>query len=370
MKILHVLAGFHTAGIEQLALQLVSHAPAGIELALLNLNAEVQDFRAPFEAVAAGRPLAFIDWPALDGPALARRTVRLCRRLRPDALMIYPCNRRLLWVALGARLAGVRAMGVHYANPPLSIRQQLLLLLVLGGFSLLGVQAQPCSAALLQASGPLIRALRVGHPIPNGIDTQALAERAAAARRQRAEGSPFTVLMTARLDAIKDQATLIRAFARFHRRVPQSRLLLAGDGPLRGDLEALAAREGLDPATVFLGRRSDVPELLGAADLFAYCTTSAEGAPFALIEAVAAGLPILAAATAACPEILAEGQAGRLLPPAAADPEAVEHWATALEELWQNPAERRRLAAAARQRAAAFDVHTTAATLYGRLAPR
>lgn len=364
MKVLHVLAGFHPAGIEQLALQLVRHAPAGIDLAVLNINGAAQEFRAPFEAVARDRSLSITDWPPLDGPALARRTASFCRQQRPDAVMIYPCNRRLLWVAAGARLAGVGRMGVHYANPPLTTLHHLQVLVVLGCFSLLGVQAQPCSAALLKASGPLIRALPLGRPIPNGIDTTALAALAQASREQRHPEAPFTVLMTARLDAIKDQATLIRAFGRFHRRVPHSRLLLAGDGKLRTRLEQLAASEGLDPTSTVLGRRSDVPELLGSADLFAYSTTSAEGAPFALIEALAAGLPILCTAVAACPEILADGQAGLLLP--AGD---VERWAEALERLWRNDAERTQLAAAARRRAAAFDVHNTATTLYGRLLP-
>lgn len=360
--VLHVLSGFHLAGIEQLALQLVRHAPSEVDLELLNIDALIQDFRESFEAVARDRTLKIYDWPKRDGLVLALCTFRHCRRQRPRSVMIYPCNRRLLWVALGARLAGVKNIGVHYANPPLSLRQHLQWLAVLGCFVLLGVQVMPCSAALLQASGTLIRALPLCRPIPNGVDVASISARAATARHQRLINDPFTVLMTARLDEIKDQATLIAAFAKFHRHVPHSRLLLAGDGPLRHDLEQHAREAGLDPAAIFLGRRSDIPELLGQADLFAYSTTSAEGAPFALIEAVAAGLPILSTAVAACPEILDSGRAGMLLPSA-----AVDLWAEALMELWADPGRRARLAAAARERAEAFDVRTTAATVYGQL---
>ena len=120
-----------------------------------------------------------------------------------------------------------------------------------------------------------------------------------------------------RLDPIKDQSTLLRAFAAA--RVPGWQLQLVGEGPDRPRLEALARELGLNPLQVFLGRRSDIPELLGQADLFAFSTTTSEGFGIVLIEAMAAGLPVIASDVPACREVLFDGAAGELLPPGDVD---------------------------------------------------
>ena len=103
------------------------------------------------------------------------------------------------------------------------------------------------------------RALRLGPVIANGCDIRNISSRAAATRAHRPAGDARRVLMVARLDPIKDQATLLRAFA--VARLPGWQLQLVGEGPERLRLETLALELGLDPAAVFLGRRADIPEL-------------------------------------------------------------------------------------------------------------
>ncbi|MCT0217089.1 glycosyltransferase, partial [Synechococcus sp. CS-1330] len=73
--------------------------------------------------------------------------------------------------------------------------------------------AVPCTQAIADSLHPLPSDLKLGPVIPNGCDTRAIAERAAAARARRPSGDLRRVLMVARLDPIKDQATLLRAFA-------------------------------------------------------------------------------------------------------------------------------------------------------------
>lgn len=314
MRILHVLNGLHAAGIEALALQLIRHAPAGVLSELLNADSSVQEMAPAFEQLQwEGALQALHQWPRCDGPRLAWRSFWLCLRRRPDALLIYPCNRPMLWLALGSRLAGVRRLAVAVQNTaPAEPRGLARWHRLLVWFQRLGVVAVPCTQAIVESLKPLPRGLRLGPVIPNGCDTTAIGERAAAARAQRPPGDPRRVLMVARLDPIKDQCTLIRAFAAA--RQPGWQLQLVGDGPDRPRLEALAAELGLNPAEVFLGRRSDIPDLLGRADLFAFSTTPAEGFGIALIEAMAAGLPILASDVPACREVLLDGDAGELLP--------------------------------------------------------
>ncbi|WP_411870123.1 glycosyltransferase [Vulcanococcus limneticus] len=359
MKVLHVLNGLHAAGIEALALQLIRHAPTGVQSELLNADRSQQAQAPAFqELVESGQLAALLQWQCCDGPLLAWRSFRLCLRRRPDAVLIYPCNRPMLWLALGVRLAGVRRLAVHLGNTAPTDRRGLrtwhrLLL----WFQRLGVLAVPCTQAIVDSLQPLPRGLSLGPVIPNGCAVQPIAHRAAAARGRRPLGDSRRVLMVARLDPIKDQATLLRAFAAA--RLPGWQLQLVGDGPDRARLEALAAELGLDPAQVFLGRRSDIPELLGQADLFAFSTTPAEGFGIVLIEAMAARLPILASDVPACREVLKGGGAGELLP--AGD---VVAWACRLAELIHDTHERQAVAARAVAHAGNYDIqHTVAAWL-------
>ena len=315
MRVLHVLNGLHAAGIEALALQLIAHSPAAVQAELLNTNRQAQEQAPAFaELQRSGKLAAIHQWRSCDGPVLAWRTLRLCRQRRPDALLIYPCYRPMLWLALGARLAGVRRLVVHLGNTapadPRGLRTWHRLLL---WFQRLGVIAVPCSQAIVDSLQPMPARLRLGPVIANGCDVRAIAERAATARARRPPGDAMRVLMVARLDSIKDQATLLRAFAAA--RKPGWELQLVGEGPDRPRLEALAAELGLAPYKVFLGCRRDIPELLGQADLFAFSTTPSEGFGIVLIEAMAAGLPVIASDVPACREVLANGKAGLLLDP-------------------------------------------------------
>ena len=355
MHILHVLNGLHAAGIEALALQLITHSPSDVHNELLNANRAAQDQAPAFAELQRNGKLAAIhSWSRCDGPQLAWRSFRLCRRRRPDALLIYPCSRPMLWLALGARLAGVRRMAVHLGNTAPSdpagrrVWQRLLL-----WFQRLGVVAVPCTQAIADSLHPMPPGLLLGPVIANGCDVGAIADRAEAARRRRPAGDAKRVLMVARLDPIKDQRSLLRAFSAA--RDGDWQLQLVGEGPDRPRLEALARELGLDPASVFLGRRSDIPELLGQADLFAFSTTPAEGFGIVLIEAMAAGLPIIASDVPACREVLLDGAAGELLPPG-----DVSAWAERLEGLMASASQRDALADRARSHADRYDISTTA----------
>ena len=124
----------------------------------------------------------------------------------------------------------------------------------------------------------------------------------------------------------KGHAHLLDAFATVHTRHPAARLLLVGDGIRRPWVEGLAKDRGLGEVVVFTGFRADVPLLLRAMDCFVLASTRTEGVPQSLLQAFAAGVPVVASAIGGIPEIVKDGETGILVPPedAAALARAIE----------------------------------------------
>lgn len=173
--------------------------------------------------------------------------------------------------------------------------------------------------------------------IPNGIRTEGFRAAGDAARarlREELALAPGSRLIgtVGRLEPVKDQANLIRAFRQVRLSVPDAALALVGDGALRRELEAVAEAEGVADATRFLGDRSDVPQLLQGLDVFALSSVS-EGYSIALLEACAAQLPIVATDVGGNSEIVRNRRNGLLVP--ARDADAL---AAALTELLSSPA--------------------------------
>jgi glycosyltransferase involved in cell wall biosynthesis len=152
-----------------------------------------------------------------------------------------------------------------------------------------------------------------------GADLRAVdrvtAEQTSAFRR-RLGFQPENVVIgsVGRLVEQKDYPTQLRAFALAAARVPGLRMVIAGDGPLRATLEETARHLAVADRVRFLGNRDDVPTILKSVDLFAL---SSKFEPFgvALLEAKAAGLPIVATAVNEVPEIVTDGESGLLAPP-------------------------------------------------------
>jgi glycosyltransferase involved in cell wall biosynthesis len=177
--------------------------------------------------------------------------------------------------------------------------------------------------------------------IPNAIDARA----APAAHH---DPGPPRIVTVGRLAWPKDPLTLVHALARVHG--PFSALIV-GSGPRRADVEAEIRRLRLGASVQVCGPRSDVPDLLAGADVFALASQS-EGGPISILEAMAAGLPVIASDVGGVGEIVDDGVTGLLVTPG--DPDAL---AAALQRVLDDAELRRRLGAAGRRRAAErFDV--------------
>jgi glycosyltransferase involved in cell wall biosynthesis len=146
---------------------------------------------------------------------------------------------------------------------------------------------------------------------------------------------------TGRLDPVKRVEDLIRAAASIVQQSVPLQVLIVGDGPQRDRLEWLAGQEGVADHVHFAGRRPDVPRLLRTADLFVFPSRT-EGLPNSLLEAMAAGLPIVATDVPGNRDVLVDGRTGILVPPRRS-----EQLAAAMLKLLRNKGLARQLGAAA-----------------------
>jgi glycosyltransferase involved in cell wall biosynthesis len=178
--------------------------------------------------------------------------------------------------------------------------------------------------------------------VPNGIEVPPAVRRPdPALRAELVRGRPdYVVLTPARLHEQKGHAYLLAAAAR----VPEATFVLAGDGPLRAELERLAAELNVADRCVFLGYRSDVSDLLAAADVFVLPSLF-EGLPVSVLEAMAAERAVVATAIGGTDEAVTHEVTGLLVPPR--DPAAL---AAAIRRLQADPQLAGRLAAAGRER--------------------
>jgi glycosyltransferase involved in cell wall biosynthesis len=201
------------------------------------------------------------------------------------------------------------------------------------------------SPEIRERAAPFVSAPRL-RQIDNGIDIDGLRARVHPDRRLRDElGLPAAtplIGMVGRLAPEKGHAVMLEALRRLdHGDAPPPHLVVAGDGPLRGAIEAAVASAGLRPRVHLLGARADLPDVYPALTALAHPSLR-EGLPLVVLEAAALGVPIVASAVGAIPQALDQGRAGLLVPS-----EDAAALAAALGGLVRDPAGARRLGARA-----------------------
>ena len=181
--------------------------------------------------------------------------------------------------------------------------------------------------------------------VHNGIDPGAdpSGDRDAARLSLGVDASTLVLITVARLDPVKDLATLLRAVRHAREAVPDLVLAIVGDGPERDPLERAAQALGLGSMVRFLGHRDNARWWLAGADIYVNSSVS-EGISLTILEGMAAGLPVVATSVGGTPEVVDES-CGLLVPPR--DPGRL---AEALVALGGDRGQRVRMGAAARGR--------------------
>ena len=297
------------------------------------------------KVIPAHLPTIDFRMPGLNGWVWLRFLVQLgwvIYRRRVDLLHVnsyVPGN----YARMIAALMQVPIVIDHWHGFTRFNRKRRFICRVLGRFTDLSLAVSWGVRDYLVAQGGLNPAkVRV---VANGVDVAAIdaARPGKAVRRELGlpEGVPVIGLV-GRLDHWgKGHKELLTAIARLRERHPVQALIVGG-GRRIDEVRQLAESLGLAGAVHFLGPRPDVPDLLNAMDIFVLPSYS-EGVSLALLEAMAAGLPVIATAVGGLPEVVTDGDNGLLIPPR--DAEAL---AGALERLLADPAFAQRLGANAR----------------------
>jgi glycosyltransferase involved in cell wall biosynthesis len=342
----------------RIAYLIESDGPGGAERMLVQLAGELQHAGCPGvaflpaegegwlgrEVSAAGVTIERFRLERPFSPKFPRELAAALRRHRIDLAHSHEFTMAFYgaWAARRARIPHVITMhgGRYYAA---RVRRRLALraAVVRSG----GVVAVSHVLARQLARDLWIPPARIA-TIPNGIHFAAVAHSTLRAELALAPDDQLVVAV-GNLYPVKGHRYLLEAVARLSARRPNLHVAIAGRGELAAALAQQAQHLGLPRRLHLLGLRSDVANVLAAADIFVLSSLS-EGLPLALLEAMAAGRPIVASAVGEVPVALVAGAAGLLVPPG--DPTAL---ASALDRLLANPPEARRLAESARARALA-----------------
>jgi glycosyltransferase involved in cell wall biosynthesis len=248
---------------------------------------------------------------------------RVRQALVVDAVQVL--HMHLFGATLHGTLAAMRVPGVARVVSLHSDREDNLLqrlaypLLFSASHAVVGVSVD-ASRKMLERYSDLRGKLVT---IPNGIDTASFdirVDRRRLLRSMRVPPSARVVGTVGRLSREKAHDVLLEAFRRVKDEMPNAFLIIVGDGDLRDSLKKRAADLGIEAAVRFLGARTDVAYLLKTMDVFAL-TSLWEGLPLVLLEAMAAGVPVVSTRVGGIPEVIGHEREGLLVPPS--DPDAV-----------------------------------------------
>ncbi|MBI1745193.1 MAG: glycosyltransferase [Acidobacteria bacterium] len=348
VKIIHVLDHFGVGGLQNGVVNIINGLDAEVfdhSICAINRLGESQQ-RIQCASVK------YYDMHKAPGhdPWMALRLARLIRRERPH--IVHTRNWGAMDGIFGAKLAGIPAVihsehGRDQSNMKTENWRRVILRRLMFRLSdTVFTVSEELRSFYHQLTGFPTARIKI---LENGVDLQCFRYDPEARAAVRAAGglNPGTFLIgtIGRLDPVKDPMTMLRAMDVLRMRGADVHLWIIGDGPLRGELESYTREKGLGAIVSFLGHRTDIPELLSGLDVFVSSSMS-EGMSNTILEAMAAGRPVVATGVGGNPQLIVEESSGLLFAPGDV-PRLVSH----LDRLWQDPLGRAALGAAARRRA-------------------
>ncbi len=348
MKVLQVINNLAPGGAEGVVRNIIlGFKPRGIECALYLLQSTDSHLQHSLRAqgVTLYAPLR----ASIYSPLHVRPLTAHLRTYSYDIVHVHLFPARL-WVALAAKAAKASAPLVTTEHSTYNKRRRLIFRAmdrwIYAQYRSIACISGATKEALVQWLPEVVNKTRI---CPNGIDVDAFANTPPATKSalfSLPETCPV-ILSVGRMANPKDPETVIRALSL----IQEAHLVLVGSGPMQEDLPRLAQKLGLDQRVHFLGRRTDVPQLMKAVDIFVQ-SSHWEGFGIAALEAMASGLPVVVTRVPGLAELV--GEAGLLF-----EPGNHHQLAGYLKTLLSSSGLRTRLAEAGNSRAAAFSLEKT-----------
>lgn len=303
MNLVQMIDSFKVGGAEKLQLTFAEAIRSqNVKLTVLCLRNQYDPMRAELEAL--GARVVVIEGASLLDPRRLRHLIRFFKEYPQDVIHAHLTTANILgtWVGRWLGLPSIATLHSTSLETGLRGRMELLTMhhltdkVVAVGHSVKDAYQEAVPASKLTV-------------LPNAVKLLpqlSLAERTSV--RHEVTGDPNRCILIAvgRLVAAKGYEDLITAFAQVQQSFKNATLLIVGDGPMRVVMEAKIREHGMEDHIRLLGQRSDVPRLLAAADVFV-SSSHWEGLPVSILEAMSAGLPIVATSVGDIPHVLRDG---------------------------------------------------------------
>lgn len=346
-RVLQVIDQLGTGGAESLQYALAAAVDRGrFEWHVCALRKSTESLRVHQDLLKIEVPVSILDQKHVYDPRALLKLVRYIHRHRIDIVHTHLAGADILGRVASFLTGRPVVSSIHLLEGDLldaPARRQLLLKITARWMcQRIVVVAENMRQDAADWLGlPLSRI----EAIPNGVDTARFRRRAnidgVAVKRALIGGGHPLVVSVARLFPQKGHGDLIAAAGIVASSLPGVRFAFIGDGPSRAEIMSRIEAQGLTGVVLLLGARDDIPDILAASDVFALSSLQ-EGLPVAVLEAAAAGCPIVATDVGGVPEIIRDGTTGLLVRPG--DPQAM---ADAILALLGAPHRARELAAAA-----------------------
>ena len=239
--------------------------------------------------------------------------LRVIKRFKPNVLVGFMFH-GIMTARIAGRLTGVPAIVSSVRNERDGLFREWVMRATDGLTDSVTALSQHLATDLAQRR---IAAREHIDVIPNSVDVPYFARRFfgyPTRKLLRVADDQFLWLAAGRLDEAKDYPNLLHAFSELSNGRSNARLIVAGEGPLRSEIESLIQRLGIEERVSLLGLRQDMFALYAASDALVL-SSAWEGMPNVVLEAMASKVPVVATAVGAVPEVVADGISGLIVPP-------------------------------------------------------
>jgi len=344
MRVLHIISSGGMYGAEAVILNISHSLNGGSDCSLLGLfsNSSNPNHELHERAVKEGIESHLIPCKGqIDRTAIANIR-ELAVQTRADIVHAhgYKADIYVYFALRRSQIPFVSTCHTWYDNDLLAVLYGGADRFVLRNFACVVAVSDEVKQRLLKAG---VRAEKIDM-VRNGIDLRPFDRAVPSLRKDLPAGHTHIIGLIGRLAWEKGVDVFLRAAARVLGEFPSARFVVVGEGPDKDKLEQLVDELKIRGSVSMLGRRDDMPSVYASLDVMV-SSSRQEGMPMAVLEGMASGVPLVASAVGEVPTVVLDGRTGVLVPP-----EDVNSLAAGILRLLRDPATRKRLGAAARQR--------------------